>query len=490
MGISHYYGKSLIINPEGRLLWEAGHTETIATVTLSLDLVNQCREYGTIFMDHYIKHLKQYNFPMPYSSKISEAPVYNIGLHIKEVIPTSNIEQTVKTREPAIGDFYFVKGMTIVSTRYPIYKNNKFIGVIEYDIFENYSILKDFLKRSESIYNKLSSFKQEFNKVKGSKYSIENIVGISSHIQRIHSEIRNAAKTNSTVLITGETGTGKELVAHSIHELSQQNSGNFISVNCSAISFELFEAELFGFEEGSFTNARKGGKKGKFEIAKNGTLFLDEINQMPIKLQPKMLRALQEKEIDKIGGSHSIPIETRVICATNQNLKELVKKGLFREDLFFRINVIQIYLLPLRERKEDIPLIVNASFEYLNHFLNRNVVSISNEALSMLQKYDWPGNIRELQNVLERAINSIDINTHKLETKHFEFFIEEILKLNRNFVVPEFADNPLEEIKNQAEKQAIINVLEFCNGNKSKAAKILKIARPLLYQKIKRLGIE
>jgi len=320
-----------------------------------------------------------------------------IGTHIKDVIATTKVHHTVETREPALADFYFLNDATIVSSRYPIYKNNKFFGVVEYDLFDDYKLLKNFLKKVESLSNELSYFKQEQKRLQGSKYSIDNIVGESEVMKRLRSEIFNAAKTNSTVLITGETGCGKELVAHSIHALSERNRGNFVRLNCSAIPFELFESELFGFEEGTFTNARKGGKTGKFQLANGGTLFLDEINQMPVALQPKILRALQEKEIDKIGGKYSIPIDVRVICATNQDLRELVKRGNFREDLYYRLNVIQIRVPPLRERKEDIPSLVHSCIENLNHFLNRNVETVTEEVIHMLQEYHWPGNVRELQ---------------------------------------------------------------------------------------------
>ncbi|MEK4029871.1 sigma 54-interacting transcriptional regulator [Pseudobacillus sp. FSL P4-0506] len=413
-----------------------------------------------------------------------------IGKHILDVIPTSKIHQAVQMREPSIADFYFLKHTTIVSSRFPYYEGDRFAGVVEYDLFDNYQLLKNFIKKIDSLPTELSFFKQEQKRLKGNKYSIENIVGDSPQMKKLRKEIVNAAHSNSTVLITGETGTGKELVAHSIHALSKRSQGHFVSLNCSAIPLELFESELFGYEEGSFTNARKGGKMGKFQLASKGTLFLDEINQMPLALQPKILRTLQEKEIDRIGGKHSIPIDTRILCATNQDLRDLIKKGKFREDLFYRLNVFHIRIPPLRERKEDIPALVQLCIENLNHFLSRNVESASSEVLDILQQYDWPGNVRELQNTLERAMNSIDTNTHQLDAQHFESFIEENLSSRQEPLIPQSAEKPLEEVKKRAEKEAIIQVLKKCNGNRTKAAQVLKISRPLLYQKIKRLGID
>ncbi len=413
-----------------------------------------------------------------------------IGKYIQDVISSTKVHKTVETREPSIADFYFVRESTIVSSRFPLYRKSKFIGAIEYDLFEDYKQLKNFLKKAESLPNELSFFKQEAKRMQGNRYSIEQIVGESPQINKLRKEIAAAARTNSTVLITGESGSGKELVAHSIHALSERSREIFVPLNCSAIPFELFESELFGFEEGTFTNARKGGQTGKFQLANGGTLFLDEINQMPLELQPKILRALQEKEIDKIGSKYSIPINVRVICATNQDLKELVKKGKFREDLYYRLNVIHIRVPPLREHKEDIPLLVNACIDNLNHLLSRNVKTVSPEVLAMLKAYDWPGNVRELQNTLERMVNGIDQHVDTLEVSHFENFIEENLSVNKPFLLPPTKGKPLDEIRDRAEREAILQVLELCGGNKSEAAKMLQIPRPLLYQKMKRLNIE
>jgi transcriptional regulator with PAS, ATPase and Fis domain len=412
-----------------------------------------------------------------------------IGKHIKDVIATTKVHLAVETREPAIADFYFLNDETIVSSRYPLIKGDVFVGVVEYDLFDNYKLLKNFLKKADSLSNELSYFKQEQKRLQGNKYSIDNIVGESMAIRKLRRQIVHASQSNSTVLIHGETGSGKELVAHSIHALGDRSRGSFVRLNCSAIPFELFESELFGFEEGSFTNARKGGRTGKFQLAHDGTFFLDEINQLPLSLQPKILRALQEKEIDKIGGKFSIAVDARVICATNQDLRELVSKGLFREDLYYRLNVIQIRVPPLRERKEDIPSLVQSCMENLNHFLKRDVQSVSPEAQSMLMAYHWPGNVRELQNTLERVMNSVDFSVRCLDVSHFEHFQEGTLSAKVNFSIPE-GQNPLEAIKSQAERDAIIQVLRMCKGNKSEAAKLLKISRPLLYQKMKRLQID
>jgi transcriptional regulator with PAS, ATPase and Fis domain len=408
-----------------------------------------------------------------------------IGKHVKDVIPTTKIHQTVETKKPSIADPYFLENATLISTRYPIFEENgQFFGVVEYDLFDNYYLLQNFIKKIESLNNELDYFKNELKRLQSAKYSINHILGESAPIKKLKEEIRQAANTNSTVLISGETGSGKELVAHAIHDLSTRNQGNFIRLNCSAIPSELFESELFGYDDGAFTSAKKGGKIGKFQLANNGTLFLDEINQMPYAMQPKILRALQEKEIDKVGGKHSIPIDIRVIAATNKDLRKLVKEGAFREDLFYRLNVIHIRVPSLRERLEDIPLIAESYVYQLNQILNRSVETISPKVLEMLMNYQWPGNIRELQNIIERAMNRIEWQERTLKLDHFDYLTK---KEDESLFID--SDNPLENVKRKAEREAIIQVLISCNGNKSKAAKLLKISRPLLYQKMKRLNI-
>jgi transcriptional regulator with PAS, ATPase and Fis domain len=307
-----------------------------------------------------------------------------------------------------------------------------------------------------------------------------------------------AAHTSSSVLITGETGTGKELVAHSIHNLSNRRNNPFIRINASALPESLAESELFGYESGSFTGAAKEGKKGKFEQAHTGTFFIDEINQMPLSLQPKLLRVLQEKEIIRIGGSDCIPVDVRIIAATNKDLKQLIKEGKFREDLYYRLNVIEIHTPPLRDRLDDIPLLTQAAVSTLNPVMGKRVTNVDPIVYDMFKSYDWPGNVRELHNVIERAMNYVEGDT--LLPEHFKFkqvIFEKLKKriyrrINISTDINEVFDsiNPIESLKNSAERELIIKVLSDCDNNKTKAAKILKISRPLLYQKMKRLNIK
>ena len=298
-------------------------------------------------------------------------------------------------------------------------------------------------------------------------------------------KIRYIARNNSTVLIHGETGTGKELVAHSIHNLSKRRLRNFIKINSAGLPESLAESELFGYEGGAFTGAEKGGKKGKFEIADGGTLFIDEVNQMPLTLQPKLLRVLQEKEVDRIGSSKSIPVDVRIIAATNQDLKKLVAEEKFREDLYYRLNVVEIRIPPLRERPEDIPHLAWQFVETYNGLFGKHIERIDDRALKRLMDYDWPGNVRELQNTIEKSMNYAEGTVLTDQTLDFDIFIEkQSVEMLKGY------NKPIEEVLAQTERNLIQRTLETFGGNKTKTAEFLKIPRTLLYQKMKRLGMK
>jgi len=246
----------------------------------------------------------------------------------------------------------------------------------------------------------------------------------------------------------------------------------------------LAESEFFGYETGAFTGAKKGGKKGKFELADRGTLFIDEICQLPLALQPKLLRALQEREIDRIGGQGSIPVNVRIIVATNEDLSELVKAGRFREDLYYRLNVFNIDVPPLRERLDDFPDLVMHRIKQLNQEMGRNVLQVEEKIYPYLRKYTWPGNVRELYNSIEKAMNYVTGTMLKLE--HFRPSLKNgVVDLN---LLKELG-NPIEVVKREAERKLIMHVLSMFEGNKSRSAEYLGISRPLLYQKMSRLGI-
>lgn len=322
---------------------------------------------------------------------------------------------------------------------------------------------------------------------------------LNPKMQEIYKIARRVAPSSSTVLILGESGTGKEVLARYIHYCSGRK-GPFIAVNCAAIPEDLLEAELFGYEKGAFTGAIKS-KPGKFESASGGTLFLDEIGDLCLKLQAKLLRALQEKVIERLGGENPIKVNTRIIAATNQNLEKLVKEGRFREDLYFRLNVIPIHLLPLRERKEDIPLLVNFLVSKICERENIPPKRVSQEVLVALSKYSWPGNIRELENLLERMIilsegeeltlddlpPHLRTNLEVLSTKD-ELLEEKSFFTKRFFELPDITQGEisLQDLLREVERYYLLRALELSRGVKSKAAKLLGLNRTTLIEKLKK----
>jgi DNA-binding NtrC family response regulator len=307
-----------------------------------------------------------------------------------------------------------------------------------------------------------------------------DMVGLSKPMQEVYRKIKEVASTDIPVLLLGESGTGKELVARAIHNLSAKNKGSFVAVNTGGIPKELIASELFGHLKGAFTGAITD-KKGKFEEAHQGTLFLDEISTMSIPVQISLLRVLENSVIERVGSNRPIKVDVRIICASNENLTTLIKEQKFREDLYYRLNVVNIDLPPLRKRKQDIPHLAKYYRTLFNLELNKNVDSISQEAMNVFKQYSWPGNVREFRNVLLRAMLSAD------ETIELSHLPEEIMKGKVGTEIISFrAGTPLSEV----EKAMIIQTLGAVNGNKLKAAEILGISRRSLYNKLEDYQID
>ncbi|OGW54605.1 MAG: hypothetical protein A2Z60_03780 [Nitrospirae bacterium RIFCSPLOWO2_02_42_7] len=318
------------------------------------------------------------------------------------------------------------------------------------------------------------------------KYDFSGIIGKSEKILEVFEKIKIVSPTDTTVLIAGESGTGKELVANAIHYNSSRKGEAFIKVSCAALPETLLEAELFGHERGAFTGALKQ-KKGRFELAHKGTLFLDEIGEITQAVQVKLLRVLQEREFERLGGTETIDVDVRIICATQRDLKKEVQKGNFREDLYYRLNVVPIYLPPLRERKEDILLLAEHFLEAFSKQMNKPVIELSNIVKELLLKYDYPGNVRELENAIKRAITLCrdgEIQPGDLP--------EDICRMyNEGFTIGEEINisEPLSDAISFFEKQYIIKVLDETKGNKTLAAKVLGISRKTLWEKCKAYGL-
>jgi Nif-specific regulatory protein len=320
------------------------------------------------------------------------------------------------------------------------------------------------------------------------KYKFENIIGDSEKMHQIFETIEKVADTDSTILILGESGTGKELIAKAIHYNSYRREGPFIPVNCAAIPSELLESELFGHEKGAFTNAIRT-RIGRFELANGGTVFLDEIGDMSPSLQSKLLRVLQERQFERIGGVKTVKIDIRIIAATHQDLKVAVEQGRFRQDLYYRLNVIPIRVPPLRERKSDIPLLVHHFLNHFNRSKKRKIQGIHNEALNRLMEYHWPGNVRELENIIERIViltNNDSITVQDLPEKIQSLSLEEQTPL---FEIPEEGIS-LDNALNEFEKRLILQALNKTGWIKNKAAQLLSLNRTTLIEKIKRQNLQ
>jgi len=370
----------------------------------------------------------------------------------------------------------------------PLYKDHELVGAIAKNIYTDLGQAKNSvhrLRRKDGRYKPSSSPERRL----GCKFSINEIVGVSKAIVRAKKKALRVAEGDSTVLITGETGTGKELFAQAIHMASLRKNGPFIRVNCAGIPESLLESELFGYEPGSFTGAQKSGKPGKFELAHNGTIFLDEASEMSMAMQAKLLSVIQESEFERVGGTVRYEVDVRILVATNKDLWELVNRGQFREDLYYRLDVVNIHIPPLRERIEDIPLLINSFIPCINSRINSRARGVSQEVLDLFMNYDWPGNIRQLKNVLEGAMNLNDGDLVEVEALPCRVKRSE-KKMTKIQSVENKPKNDFEfENEDSREKQLIEQALKLTRGNKRQAALYLKMPRSTFYNKLKRYNI-
>ncbi|MBM7622789.1 sigma-54 interaction domain-containing protein [Sporohalobacter salinus] len=395
----------------------------------------------------------------------------------------------------------------VLETKEPVSGVKMKVGPQKREVIVNVSpiLVEGELKGSVGVIHDVSQLQElssELSKTKKrlrqlhAKYTFEDIIANDSQMLAAINLAKRVATTPATVLLQGESGTGKELFAHAIHNDSKRSQKEFIRVNCAAIAESLLESELFGYEEGAFTGARKGGKKGYFEEADGGTIFLDEISKLNLDTQAKLLRVLQEKEITKVGGTEARSVDVRVIVATNADLKQAVEEGDFREDLYYRLHVVPIFIPPLRDRKEDIPELVDNLLNKYNQEYGRVVKDISQPALDRLLAYNWPGNVRELENVIGRAMINIELDDLEIQADNLPA-LEITETKSSTQVTKKVIDNELEvesktlqELVDDTEKQAVTAALDRTDGNRVKAAKLLGISVRTLYYKLEKFNLK
>lgn len=410
--------------------------------------------------------------------------------------------------KPATVDIAEGKSMhyQVLKTRKPVNGVRMKVGPRKKDVVVNVApiIVDGELKGSVGVIHDVSEIKkltEELDHARrmirhlNAKYTFDDIVGISETMRAVIRQAKKASQTPATVLLRGESGTGKELFAHAIHNASPRRKEKFIRVNCSALADNILESELFGYVEGAFTGARKGGKKGLFEEADGGTIFLDEIGKISMNLQAKLLRVLQEREIIRVGGTRPIDINVRVIVATNTNLERAIQEGKFREDLYYRLNVFPLYIPPLRERKEDIPYLTHHIIRKFNQEYGRSVKGCSDDVMERLMNYDWPGNVRELENIIGRSMINLGLEDDTIKQKHLPFLDDKAEKKGKvdnqlNLGQINLENYSLKEIIYETEKKIIIQALKETEGNRTEAAKLLGIAIRSLYYKLDKYGID
>ncbi|MFC7687074.1 sigma-54 interaction domain-containing protein [Ureibacillus sp. GCM10028918] len=425
--------------------------------------------------------------------KITGATPSIIGKPLTESRPGAQLIETLIDRKTRVGVYRKTGNREYIVDMGPIILDDKVIGAVSVckSLDEVHKLTQELKLKGE----KLEQLQKKMSSLYGANYTFKQIIGKDWGLKDAVNVAEKVADTDLPILITGESGTGKELFAQAIHNESKRKNRPFVPVNCAAIPSALLESELFGYGDGAFTNAKKGGKIGLFEMANNGTIFLDEIGDMSFDLQAKLLRVLQEKKIRRVGETNERGINVRIIAATHRDLQQLVKKNHFREDLYYRLNVISLLIPPLRERKDDIPELVNSFLQssVINLSLDQEPINytIDPQTLRFLQSYDWPGNVRELKNIIDYATCMVEETEINIE------HLPETLTKNRidfkDFDETSSSFSSLQEAIQEAEKRFIVETLKkFGNDleEKKKAASVLGISLATLYNKIKRYNLD
>ena len=408
---------------------------------------------------------------------------FYIGKHVTEMNPNTRMHIVAQTAQAEINWPHEFHGESLLVHRIPIKESGNLIAVLGLVLFTNAEHVNELAEKLSFLQSKLKYYEDELESLRSKQSAIDSIIGNSEQVKIAKQEAIKAGTNQLPVFISGESGTGKELLAQAVHESSSRGHFPFIKVNCAAIPRELFESELFGYEKGAFTGANTKGKIGKFELAHRGTIFLDEIGDLPLEMQPKLLRILELKEFERVGGNRRIHSDFRIITATNKNIPDMIKSGAYRLDLYYRLNVIPLSIPPLRERREDILLLANyfikQSKQQIEH---RQDIVIDDTASSALVSYDWPGNAREVINTVERVLASMEGNIVKASDLpyHIQSFKQDRKK---------YQHASLNEFLQDAERKVIKQVLNLNGWKIGVTAERLGIHRTLLYKKMKKLNI-
>ncbi len=419
-------------------------------------------------------------FNEPYGEYLGIDPGAQVGRHITDVIENTRMHIVAQTGIPEVNQSHHIRGQDMVVQRIPIKKNGKVIAVFGQVMFKDVRDVPKLAKKLSLLESKVKLYEKEIFSLRSTRYTFDSIVGDSRVMGLLKKTALKAAATKLPVLITGESGTGKEMFAQAIHHASPRRLQPFIRINCAAIPRDLLEAELFGYEKGAFTGAQAAGKPGKFELAHRGTIFLDEIGELSPEMQPKLLRVLEEKEFERVGGIKLITSDFRLVAATNQDLKGRVDSGYFRKDLYYRLGGIPLSIPPLRERREDILPIADHLLAELGEEFGRGKVTLAPGTIENLQNYDWPGNVREMANVLSRILSLSTRDIILPGDLPLHLSSKQVLA-NDSFV--------LQDAVNEVEKESITRALKAADHNKTKAARLLGIHRTLLYKKMKKHGL-
>jgi PAS domain S-box-containing protein len=460
----------------------AQELESVKELKTALDGVLDASSDGVFVSDIYgtIKYVNEQACDL-----ISRTSDKVIGRSIQSLLKTNDPMKILKSGAPEV-DSCDIGGRKCIVSHVPVRKsrqeNAEITGVVSTVYLNDNELTEEIVRKWAYLNEQLQYYRGELEKRTAKSSRFEQMVTNNPPFERIKKEARQIAQSTSTILLTGESGVGKDMFARGIHEASPRSKNPFVKVNCVSIPETLFESELFGYAPGSFTGALKGGKPGYFEMADKGTIFLDEIGDMPLSIQAKLLQVLQEKEFMRVGGTVKQKVDVRIIAATNRDLREAIEAKTFREDLFYRLNVIEFCLPPLRERPEDIVPLAETFITKYNNLLGARVTGINEEAKAALQNHSWPGNIRELENAIERAANYVW--DHEIGVENLPAQIVQMRKASS------FTQSPYRNSMRDFEREMLLDVLKSVGGNKSAAARMLKLSRSAFYDRLAKYDIK